>query len=150
MPYSQNDLNEDYRFINRVRFPNGNDINLVALQEILQDECDANGIPVAFSNDTLKTGGLFSKQVEDVLVLYNTDHPYDYLQFLIRITHQGKYAFMDVFKVGSSKNYRKSNIAAGGSTVQKIFNSITGQNQKLQEEENFYTILSDCLENVIN
>lgn len=54
MPYSQNDLNEDYRFINRVRFPNGNGINLVALQEILQDECDANGIPVAFRNDTLK------------------------------------------------------------------------------------------------
>lgn len=150
MAYSQSDLNEDYRFINRIRFPDGNGVNLAVLQEKLQDECDANGIPVSFRNDTLKTGSLFSKQVEDVIVLYNTDHPSDYLQFLIRITHQGKYAFMDVFKVGSSKNFRNYNKAAGGSTTQKIFNSLTGQGQKLQEEENFYTILTDCLENVIS
>lgn len=150
MAYSQNDLREESRFINRIRFPDGNGINLSVLQEQLQDECDANGIPVAFRNDTLKTGSLFSKQVEDVLVLYNTAHPTDYLQFLIRITHQGKYAFMDVFKVGGSKNYAKYNKAADGSTTQKIFNRLTGQNAKLQEEENFYTILTDCLENVIS
>lgn len=150
MAYFQRDLNEDYRFINRIRFPDGNGVNLAVLQEKLQDECDANGIPVSFRNDTLKTGSLFSKQVEDVIVLYNTDHPSDYLQFLIRITHQGKYAFMDVFKVGSSKNFRNDNKATGGSTTQKIFNSLTGHGQKLQEEENFYTILTDCLENVIS
>lgn len=148
MAYSQNDIKEEYRFINRFKFRDGNNVNLADLQEALQDECDSNGIPVAFRNDTLKTGGLFSKQVEDVLVLYNTAHPTDYHQFLIRITHQGKYAFMDVFRLGSSKNFRNYNKGADGSTTQKIFNSLTGQNQKLQEEKDFYTILIDCMENI--
>lgn len=150
MAYTANDLNDEYRFINRIRFPDGNGVNLVNLQERLQDECDSNGIPVAFRSDVLKTGGLFNKQTEEVLVLYNTQHPTDYLQFLIRITHQGKYAFMDVFKVGSSKNFRNYNKAQGGSVMQSIFNGLSGTNQKMQEEENFYTILSDCFENVIS
>lgn len=150
MAYGASDLNEDYRFINRIRFPDGNGVNLVTLQEKLQDECDSNGIPVAMRSDVLKTGGMFNKQTEEVLVLYNTQHPTDYLQFLIRITHQGKYAFMDVFKVGSSKNYRNSNVAASGSTFRKLANAISGTNSKLQEEENFYTILTDCFENIVS
>lgn len=150
MAYTATDLNEEYRFINRIRFPDGNGVNLVNLQERLQDECDSNGIPVAFRSDVLKTGGLFNKQTEEVLVLYNTQHPNDYLQFLIRITHQGKYAFLDVYKVGSSKNYRNLNAAASGSTLRKIGNIFSGTNDKVQEEENFYTILSDCFENIVS
>ncbi len=149
MAYTTNDLNDNYRFINRVRFPDGGDVNLSALQNLIQEEADSNGIPVAFRNDVLKTGGMFSKQTEDILILYNPDHAADYLRFLIRITHQGKYAFMDVFKVGGSKNFGRDNKAAG-STAQKVFNKISGHSQKLQEEENYYTILSDCLANIIN
>lgn len=150
MAFSQYDLNEERRFIDRIRFPHGEDVNLAVLQEKLQDECDANGIPVAFRNDTLKAGSLFSKQVEDVIVLYNTDHPNDYLRFLIRITHQGKYAFLDVFKVGCSQNYIKHNKAAKGSITQGIFNTLLGQSQSMQEEENFYTILTDCFGNIMS
>lgn len=149
MAYSERDLVEDYRFINRLRFRDGSSVNLVNLQQALQEECDGNGIPVAFRSDILKTGGLFNKQSEEVLVLYNTQHPNDYLQFLIRVTHQGKYAFLDVFKVGSSKNFRNYNKAAGGSIARGLLNAITGSNAKLQEEENFYTILTDCFESVV-
>ena len=149
MAYTEKDLVEEYRFINRLRFRDGSGVNLVKLQELLQDECDSNGIPVAFRSDVLKTGGIFNKQTEEVLVLYNTQHPSDYLQFLIRVTHQGKYAFLDVFKVGSSKNFRNYNKAAGGSVGQGILNKLTGANAKLQEEENFYTILTDCFESVV-
>lgn len=150
MAFTANDLNEDYRFINRIRFPDGNGINLVSLQERLQDECDSNGIPVAFRSDVLKTGSIFNKQTEEVLVLYNTQHPSDYLQFLIRVTHQGKYAFLDVFKYGSSKNFRNYNKAASGSVGRGILNKLTGADAKLQEEENFYTILTDCFENIVS
>lgn len=149
MAYTIKDLNEDYRFIERIRFADGEGINLAAVYEVLQNECDSYGIPVAMRSDELKTGGMFKKQTEEVLVLYNTEHPTDYLQFLIRITYQGKYAFMDVFKVGSSKNYRNANAAAGGSSFRKLTNAISGTNSKLQEEENFYTILFDCFNNII-
>lgn len=154
MAYTEKDLVEDYRFINRLRFRDGSGVNLVSLQEALQDECDANGIPVAFRSDILKTGGLLNKQTEEVLVLYNTEHPKDYLQFMIRVTHQGRYAFLDVFKVGGSKNFARNYRATGGlgtgaAVVQGAFNLLSGHKQKLQEEENFYTILTDCFESVV-
>ncbi len=149
MAYTEKDLVEDFRFIDRLRFRDGSNVNLVNLQEALQDECDSNGIPVAFRSDTLKTGGLFNKQTEEVLVLYNTQHPSDYYQFLIRVTHQGKYAFLDVFKVGSSKNFRNYSKAQGGAVGRGLLNALTGANAKLQEEENFYTILTDCFESVV-
>ena len=148
MAYGQNDLNEQYRFIPRVRFPDGQGLNLNVLQKAIQDQCDANGIPVAFQNDVLKTGSLFNKQSEDVLTLYNPDHPTDYLRFLLRVTRQGKYAFLDVYKAGGSKNYGREN-AAANSMGAKLFNAVTGHSAKLQEEENYYTILTDCLQNVI-
>lgn len=76
-----------------------------------------NGIPVAFREDQLKVGGLFSKQMEDVLVMYNPDHANDYLRFVIRVQHMGKYAFMHVYNMGGSKNYRNSNVAASGGVI---------------------------------
>lgn len=149
MAYTSKDLDERFRFVQRVRFPNGEGVNLMNVKEMLQEECDSNGIPAAFRDGTLKTGSIFSKQEEDVLVLYNPEHAVDYLNFLIRITHQGKYAFMDVFKVGSSTNYLHDN-QASDSAVFGFINKLSGHSQKLQEEENYYTILSDCLANIID
>ena len=150
MAYNQNDLDERYRFIPHVRFTNGSGLNLAMLQDALQAECDANGIPVAFRPDVLKTGGFFNKQTEDIVILYNPEHPNDYLQFLLRMTYQGRYAFLDVFKVGNSTNYAHDNAAANGSAVRKIFNAFSGHNAKLEEEENYYLILKDCMEAVIS
>lgn len=146
MTYGQKDLDEQWRFIPRVRFPNGRNIDLNALQSALQEQCDANGIPVAFMADTLQTGSLFNKQSENVLTLYNPNHPSDYLKFLLRITHQGNYAFLDVFKAGSSKNYGNAN-AAANSGMRKLLNMATGHDAKLKEEEDYYTILQDCFQN---
>ena len=149
MAYGQSSLNEQDRFISRVRFQNGNNINLDALQGALQEQCNANGIPVSFEKDVLKTGSLFNKQSEDVLILYNPEHQFDYLRFLLRVTHQGNYAFLDVFKTGGSRNYGHEN-AAANSGIQKLFNVATGHNAKLEAEENYYTILKDCFQNIIS
>ena len=80
--------------------------------------------------------------------MYNPQHATDYLRFAIRVMHQGKYAFMHVYNLGGSKNFRNDNVASGGSAMRKIANAIGGHNQKLQAEENYYTILRDCLANV--
>ena len=115
----------------------------------MQNKADENGIPVAFRKDVLTTGSLFNRQKEDVLVLYNPEHENDYLNFLIRITHQGKYAFLDIFKVGGSKNYSMSN-KAGNSMAVSLLNLATGLKSKLETEENYYTILSDCMREVFD
>lgn len=147
MAYSEKQLTTEW--MPQVRWPNGNSVNLVAVREAIQEQADENGIPVAFDEDQLKVGGLFSQEREDILIMYNPQHAYDYLRFAIRVMHQGKYAFMHVYNLGGSKNFGDENAAAGGSTMRKLANAIGGHSQKLQAEENYYTILRDCLENVV-
>ena len=64
MAYSESMLTTEW--IPQVRFPDGNNVNLMTVREAIQNEADENGIPVAFREDTLKSGGLFNKQVEDI------------------------------------------------------------------------------------
>lgn len=146
MTYAEKDLSTEW--MPQIRWPNGDSVNLVTVREAIQEQADENGIPVAFSEADLKVGGLFSKEREDILIMYNPQHQNDYLRFAIRVMHQGKYAFMHVYNLGGSKNFGKVNAAAAGSTLQKIGNLIGGTNAKLQAEENYYTILRDCLTNV--
>lgn len=126
-------------------------MNLSTIREKIQEGADENGIAVAFSEESMKVGGLFSKQVEEYLVMYNPEHANDYLRFGIRLKHQGKYAFMQVYNMGGSKNYGRYNAAQQDGTsgvAASIFNKISGHGAKLAEEENYYTILRDILSNV--
>ena len=150
MAYAEKDLTMEW--IPQVRFPDGNNVNLMTVREAIENEAAENGIPVAFREDQLKVGGMFNKQIEDVLIMYNPDHANDYLKFLIRVQHMGKYAFMHVFNMGGSKNYRNSNVAAAGGaigTITKIGGLLGGANAKLQQEEQYYTILADVLANCV-
>ena len=150
MAYSEKDLSTEW--IPQVRFPDGDNVNLMTVREAIENEAAENGIPVAFREDQLKVGGLFSRQMEDVLVMYNPDHASDYLRFVIRVQHMGKYAFMHVYNMGGSKNYRNSNVAASGGVIgglTKIGGLLGGINAKLQAEEQYYTILADVLANCV-
>ncbi len=139
----------DREWMPQVRWTNGNNVTLNGVREAIQREADENGIPVAFSEDQVKLGGLFSRDREDVLRMYNPEHPNDYLHFVIRVKHQGKYAFMNVYNLGGSKNYRDYNAAQAGSAFRMVTNLLSGTNSKMQAEENYYTILKDCLANVV-
>ena len=150
MAYAEKDLITEW--IPQVRFPDGNNVNLMTVREAIQNEADENGIPVAFREDQIKVGGLFNKQIEDILVMYNPAHENDYLKFVIRVQHMGKYAFMHVYNMGGSKNYRNHNVAAAGGAIgaiTKIGGLIGGANAKLQAEEQYYTILADVLANCV-
>ena len=150
MAYSENQLNTQW--MPQIRWPNGNSVNLVTVREAIQDQADENGIPVAFSEDQLKVGGLFSKEREDILIMFNPEHAYDYLRFAIRVKHQGKYAFMQVYNLGGSKNFGDANMAQEEGVfgaARRLGNLVGGHKAKLEAEENYYTILRDCLENVV-
>ncbi|MBQ4429019.1 MAG: hypothetical protein II871_04530 [Clostridia bacterium] len=151
MALSADWLSDDRRFIDRVRFQDGSNVTLEVIRSYIQDKADSYGIPIAFNADTVKTGSLFNKQSEDVLVLYNTQHP-EYIKFIIRVSYQGTYAFLDVFQFGASKNIRNENQASGFSTgaiFKSLINSATGHKQKLEDENNYYTILHDCFMSLI-
>ena len=154
MAYSESALTTEW--IPQVRFADGANVNLRTVREAIEREAEENGIPVAFREDQLKTGGIFNRQVEDVLTMYNPEHEYDYLRFVIRIQHMGKYAFMHVYNMGGSKNYSAVNTAnydgdgiasKGFAKIAKLGNMLGGRNAKLQVEEQYYQILADVLAN---
>ena len=149
MAYSENQLKTQW--MPQVRWQNGNDVTLDVVRNAIQNQTDENGIAVAFSEDEVKVGGLFSGEREPILIMYNPEHEYDYLRFAIRVKHQGKYAFMQVYNLGGSKNFRNeysANFDTAGGVGRIILNAIGGHSGKLQEEENYYTILRDCLEDI--
>ncbi len=149
MAYSEKDLSNQW--IPGVRIAHGENVNLSAVRDAIQEQCDENGIPVEFRDDQLKIGGLFSKEREDILIMYHPQHATDYLHFAIRVVHQGKYAFVNVFNLGGSVNYGNDNAAAEGGffgTVRKIGNAVSGHQAKLEAEEQYYAILKDCLNNI--
>ena len=148
MAYSENQLTTQW--MPQVRWPNGNNVNLITVREAIQNQADENGIPVAFNEETLKVGGLLSREREDILIMYNPEHASDYLRFAIRVKHQGKYAFMQVYNLGGSKNFKNANNAnfdTLGGMGRTLINAFGGHRAKLEAEENYYTILRDCLVN---
>lgn len=147
MAFKEKDFTTDW--MQPVRFPNGDNVNLAVISNLLQEEADSNGIPVAFREDTVKVGGMFSGQQEPILIMYNPQHATDYLRFALRVQHQGRYAFLHIYNLGGSKNYGHANAAAAGSTFRKMANAFGGHNSKLQAEEQYYQILQDCISNIV-
>lgn len=72
----------------------------------------------------------------------------EYLKFIIRVQHMGTYAFMHVYNMGGSKNYRAENVAAAGGfmgAISKAGGLFGGRNAKLNAEEQYYTILNTAV-----
>lgn len=150
MGYKESELTD--MWMPQIRWPNGQNVNLNTIREAIQEQCDENGIPIAFSEEQMKVGGIFSREREDILCMYNPDHATDYLNFVIRVKHQGKYAFMEVYNMGGSKNFGNDNLAGESGalgTFRRVANAFGGHKAKLEAEENYYTILRDCLQNVV-
>ncbi len=148
--YSDRALTNDW--IDPVRFSDGSAVSLANVAKLIKQVTGEAGIPVGFSNDQVKFGGLFNKQVEDILIMFNPEHRTDYLKFAIRIQYMGKYAFMHVYYLGGSTNYAHENNAQEEGTlgtIRKAANFFGGHNAKLQAEEQYYSILQDCLEKLL-
>lgn len=147
-----------------VRYTNGQDVTLLTVQYAIKDCADGYGIPVAFYDDQVKSGGMFNKTVEDCIVLYHPDHKNDYFKFCIRVTHQGNYAFVSIMDFGASKQMAKAAQAeacrkdrAGQSMSYKV-GSLIGQGlttigkskAKLEEEQNYYACIMDILGEIVH
>jgi len=94
------------------RYPNGQEITLGNIQNALADCAAGYQIPVAFSNDQIKSGGLLNSSVDDCLIMYHPDHVKDYYKIAISVKRQGTMAFVSTYQFGESKNGNKLNAGA--------------------------------------
>lgn len=147
-----------------VRYQNGEGITLSTVQEAIKDCAMKMGIPVAFSNDQVKSGGLFNSSVEDCIVMYHPEHERDYFRFCIRVKRQGSYAFVMVNDFGQSKQLNKANTAEfmkqdrKGQSMSYKVGSMIGQglrtlgksSQKLEEEQMYYQCVFDIFDEIVS
>ena len=150
--------------VNQIRFRDGDSVNLEAIQEALEDKADSFAIPVAFRNDQVKYGGLIGGSVEDCLILYHPEHVRDYYYYVLKLTRQGKYAFLDVSMCGRSSQLGKEASAqeakellgrgglssyGKGYAVGALIGSIGKNKKKIEEERNWYTMVNDIFDDVV-
>jgi len=147
----------------QVRYQNGDGITLETVTEAIKESAMNMGIPVSFRNDQVKSGGLFNGVVEECVVLYHPEHESDFFKFCIRVKRQGKYAFVYVNDFGKSKQIAKANTAefmkndrAGKELSYKVGSLIgqglrtLGRNQnKLEEENNYYQCIFDIFDEIV-
>ena len=125
------------------------------------------GIPIAFYYDIVRYGGLFDSGTDDCLVVYHPYHYNDYFKVAIRIKYQGTYAFVSVEDFGRSTllGYERNKQAIKRTWADKssgdlamvgaIFTTVssnimaTGKRNDLEEERQWYTIISDIIDEVI-
>ena len=147
-----------------VRYKDGRDITLQSVQAAISNCAQEMGIPVAFYDEQVKAGGLFSSSTEDCIVLYHPEHLNDYFKFCIRVRHQGTYAFVSVNDFGKSKQLNKAaavefgaedrkgkslSYKLGSKAVEMIMTA--GKNkQKKEEEEFYYQCVCDIFDDLIS
>ena len=147
-----------------VRYQNGEGITLSTVQEAIKDCAIKMGIPVAFTSDQVKSGGLFNSSVEDCIVMYHPEHERDYFRFCIRVKRQGVYAFVSVNDFGKSSQMAKANRTEfakadrRGKSMSYKIGSMIGQGianigkskQKLEEEKMYYQCVFDIFDEIVS
>lgn len=158
----------------KVRFQDGSSITHKTIQDALSDAAKAHGIPIAFSYDQIKYGGMIGGSTVDCTVVYHPQHEKDYFKLAVRLTHQGNYAFVSVFSFGVSrlmgnedahenmindlkagfKNHDSKSIggAVGSVLGAGIRRVIKGgrDTQALDEEKNWYAMVGDLFDEIVS
>ena len=158
----------------QIRIKDGAAIDLQQVQEAIQKNADKNGVPIAFRNDQVKFGGLIGGAVLDCLAVHHPEHEKDYSKLAIIVKHQGNYAFVSTFGFGESRlmgnqashDYMVSAVKKGwksnddmdfakaagavlGAGVRRVIKG-GRDNQKLEEEQNWYAMVSDILDEIFS
>jgi hypothetical protein len=148
----------------QVRYQDGQGITLSSVQEAINDYAMNMGVPVAFRDDKVKSGGLFNSTVDDCVVMFHPEHEWDYFKFCIRVKHQGSYAFVIVNDFGQSKQINKANTAEymkqdrSGQSMSYKVGSLIGQGlrtlvkstKKLEEENMYYQCILDIFDDIVS
>ena len=146
-----------------VYYKDGTDVTLQSVQAAIMRYAQDRGIPIAAYTDQVKSGNILNKSIEDCIVLYHPEHRSDYFKFCVRVKHQGNYAFVSIMDFGTSKQMKKAGQTEAykesrqgqslsfkiGSLIGQGLVSIGKSKTKLEEEQNYYTCITDIFDEII-
>ena len=157
-------IDELREFRPAVCYKDGTDVTLQTVQDAITCCAQDRGIPIATYTDQVKSGSILNKTIEDCVVLYHPEHRSDYFKFCVRVNHQGNYAFVSVMDFGTSKQMKKESQTEAyrqsrkgqsmsfkmGSLIGQGLTSIGKSKSKLEEEQNYYTCITDIFDEIIS
>jgi len=145
-----------------IRVQQGQNITLTEIQREMLRVAEQNGIPMSFATDRVQIGGLIGSLlgngIEDCLVVSHPQHSHDYCKYVIRVKHEGTYAFVFFQGTGTSKQLKKEAVIENykqlrrgktlsykmGSMAGQLLTSIGRSTQKQEAEKNWYTMVNDA------
>lgn len=146
----------------QIRYENAENLNLGLIQNAIRRYAENLGISVAFRDDQVKSGNIFSRTIDDCVVMYHPDHERDYFKFCIRARRQGIYTYVIVNVCGQSTQMRKQNAIDYaredregksyqiGSFIGQTLLSVGKNRQKLEDEIRYYQVVTEIFDEVIS
>lgn len=155
-------IDELREFYPIVAYGDSTGLTLQSAQSALEECAQSRGIPIAFYNDQVQSGGVFNRTLEDCIVLYHPEHQSDYYKLCIRVSYQGVAAFVSIMDFGVSKQMKKDAQRTAykesrkgqplsfkvGSLIGQAVTSIGRNQSALEEEQRYYTCLTAILNEV--
>ena len=153
--------------IRQVRFRDGSSLSMDSLQSLLQNGTEKYEIPAEFGMDRLKCGGLIGGTTVDCVTLCHPQYRGKYNFFILSITRQGTYAFVDIYSSNTSKQElaiaAKKQVSSGNYSSMSAYNqgvvigsliastvngSLFKGKNKYEEEQNWYTMVMDVFDDL--
>ena len=128
-------------FVPTTRIENGASVTIHTIYHYFADYAKKLGIPVEFYKSEVVSGSLINKTKEECMVISHLKHPTDYLNFCVRVKHQGQQAFVYVSSYGTSAQMAKAAKANAKRQAGKVCSAAIaslGHNRAKYEEEQMY------------
>ncbi len=157
---------KNLRELKYLRYKDGNEITLEGIRQAFEESADNYAIPIAFEYVNVQYGNFITGELHPGLVIYHPNHKNDYYKISIRIKMQGNIAFVLVDEFGKStltdntvlresfketmKNGKNAERVGAiiGASVRRVVKG--GPNKaKLEEEETWYTVINDMINEII-
>ncbi|MBE6976595.1 MAG: hypothetical protein E7439_05310 [Ruminococcaceae bacterium] len=155
--------------IKQLHYKDGESITFKSITVQLSTLASSRDVPLAFGNEEIKSGSLLNSNTVDCLIMFHPQYEAKYNYYVFSIARQGKYAFVDIYLSGTSKQglamEAKEQILSGnlssltssgkgrviGALIGSTINgSMFKTKDSFKEEERWYTMVNDLLNEVFD
>ena len=125
-------------------------LSLDVLKALIKEKNEQSyDLPIKFSRDSVKHGGLFNSSTEECMIITNKEHPDDYFRYCAILRKNGRHGTLQFFYCGQSVLTGKKNQEAERSKKLSgmLINALVRVDQtKYDEEYQYYADLDNLLE----
>lgn len=122
----------------------------IVLKGLIESRSQLIGLPISIYMDEIKCGGFFTGSKDPCLVIYNTEHQYDYFAYVLALKAQRNHIIVEIWNYGTSKQFlnemKGGNRGIGG----MLKNAVLGSKEKWLEEQNYYEHLIEVIASIFN